>query len=291
MSDNLYAQGAYNDVPFKITYNESSRFDWGHVDPREWDQEAAFLLFKNHRDDDSLLRELPDKYVEDCQSPLVDLCRKHKEKVAAKLESLQEDGNDIFLDGEYSEEDLEDPAQRLEMADGLICEMCQSENLDVMLDMLTFCKIPHRVGTISDEQHSYQYLYYRTDGEAIRDKIEEKFNNCYDDVKNFLDGNLFDVEIPGECFEANLTNHFSSVTANHPLANLIREQIDALRTNKKGKYKIVASRATESGDEIHYVKDDNIELFAPDKATATRMVDFYKGHALALENEAPTQGR
>ena len=294
MSNNIYAQGAYNGVPYKLLYSEfNNRLDWGLVDPREWDHEAAFLIFKNNRNDDSLIRELPDKYVEDCQGPLVELCLKHKEKVAAVLEDFQKDGHDVFADDRYNEDDLEDPAKRLGMAEELIYAMCQDSSFEVITDMMRFCQIPLREGVIADQQTRYQYLYYRTDGQPIQEKIEENFNASYDEIKNWVMGNCFDVEIPGECFHSNVTDHFSSHESPHPLSELIKTQIDRLRANKKGRYKIIASRATydEAADKINYAADDNIELFTSDKETARRMVNFYGGHALMRENEAHIQAR
>ena len=69
MSNDNYAEGAYNGVPYRVNYSEVNQFDWSLVDPREWDPGAAFLLFKNQRDNDSLVEELPYKYVEACQGP------------------------------------------------------------------------------------------------------------------------------------------------------------------------------------------------------------------------------
>ena len=219
----------------------------------------------------------------------MDLCLKHKEKVAGELEKLEKAGHDIYADEEFDEEHLADPAMRLEMAEGLIYSMCQSKSMDTMTDMMECCGIPYRWGELSDETQCYQYVYYRTDGQPIKSKIEERFVTCHRDISNWLAGNTFDVEIPGENFCSNVTDSFTSHEAKHPLADLIKAQIDGLRAVKKGKYKIIASRANyDAGTgRINYVKNDNIELFASDLTTAKRMVEFYNGQALLQENESP----
>ena len=294
MDNDSYATGAYRGVPYRVNYTEQYAFDWDLVNPREGDPGAAFLLFRNNREDDSLLKKLPEKYVDDCRDGLVELCLKHIDKIAPQLEQLAKNGADIFAADRYDEDDLADDVVRREMAEELIYSMCQSDSLDIVTDIMGACGISFRDGTISDYNNSYQYLYFRTDGQKIAGKCEENFNNAYDEIQSWLEGNCFAIEIPGTTFDGNIAKTpFSSHESEHPFSGVIKEHIDHLLAPRKGKYKIIASRASydENQETLKYSSEENIDIFVSDRDSARQIANFYRGHATIQENESPGQTR
>ena len=284
MTKEISAQGAYKGVPYKVFYSEWHRFDWEMINPREWDPGCALLIFENKQNYDSLLEELPSKYIEVCRGELVDLCLKHKETVAAALKKLVKQGIDIYDGTNYDEDDLRLKERRLEIAENVIYNLCQSPEYSEMSAILELCPVPSRQGEIIIDDHSYQYIYYRTDGKAITGKTKDKFDCLYDEAKNWVQGNCFDVELPGTTYCGHVTAPFNHHDDDHPLAELIKERIDALLALTNGKYKITAARADfdQPSEEISYAPDKNITLYTSNKDEADEMVRFYGGRAVQV---------